>query len=62
MLLEAAGTEQVIKQAAEYSCVLGLFVRCLVGLDRETAKVAFSQFIAGTMATAAQMEFVGLIC
>jgi type I restriction enzyme R subunit len=32
-----------------------------VGLDRETAKQAFSQFVVGTSATASQLEFINLI-
>ena len=34
-------------------------MRSLVGLDRETAKQAFSQFVVGT--TAIQLEFINLI-
>lgn len=32
-----------------------------MGLDRETAKQAFSQFVVGTTATASQLEFIDLI-
>jgi type I restriction enzyme R subunit len=32
-----------------------------VGLDRETAKQAFSQFVGGTTVTARQLEFIDLI-
>ena len=51
----------VIQQAAEQSHGLGIFIRSLVGLDRETAKQAFSQFVVGTTATANQLEFIDLI-
>ena len=40
---------------------LGLFVRSLVGLDREAAKSAFAEFIAARMLTANQIEFVDMI-
>ena len=41
---------------------LGLFVRSLVGLDREAAKQAFAGFLAGEDAASAnQIEFVDLI-
>ena len=40
---------------------LGLFVRSLVGLDREAAKEAFAGFLAGKTLTANQIEFVNLI-
>ena len=32
-----------------------------MGLDRETAKHAFSQFVSSTNATASQLEFIDLI-
>ena len=40
---------------------LGLFVRSLVGLDREAAKKAVAVFLAGKTLTANQIEFVNLI-
>jgi type I restriction enzyme, R subunit len=40
---------------------LGLFVRSLVGLDREAAKQALVGFIAGKTLNANQIEFVNLI-
>jgi type I restriction enzyme R subunit len=61
MLVEAGGSTDVIQQAAEQSQGLGIFIRSLVGLDRETAKQAFSQFVVGTTATASQLEFIDLI-
>ena len=38
-----------------------LFIRSLIGLDREAAKHAFSQFLSGGTATANQVEFVNMI-
>jgi len=61
MLVEAGGSTEVIQQAAEQSHGLGIFIRSLVGLDRETAKQAFSQFVVGTTATANQLEFIDLV-
>lgn len=40
---------------------LGLFVRSMVGLDREAAKQAFSAFIERNNLTADQNEFVGMV-
>ena len=40
---------------------LGLFVRSLVGLDREAAKQATAGFVSGTTLGANQLEFVSLI-
>jgi type I restriction enzyme R subunit len=40
---------------------LGLFIRSLVGLDREAAKGAFAAFIDGRKLNANQIEFVNLI-
>lgn len=61
MLIEAGGSAELIQQATEQSHGLGIFIRSLVGLDRETAKQAFSQFVVGTTATANQLEFIDLI-
>lgn len=40
---------------------LGLFVRSLVGLDREAAKRAFDGFLNGKALTANQIQFVNLV-
>jgi type I restriction enzyme R subunit len=53
------GDDKVIKQAAEDG--LGLFVRSLIGLDREAAKTALNEFIAGANLSANQIEFVSMI-
>ena len=54
------GAGDVQKAKAE-SHGLGLFVRSLVGLDREAAKQAFAGFLAGKKLDANQIEFVNLI-
>jgi type I restriction enzyme R subunit len=61
MLLDAGGTPVLITEAKVQCQGLGLFVRSLVGLDRDAAMQAFSSFIDGTTATANQIEFVKLV-
>lgn len=62
MLTESGvGAEQDIQRAAEESRGLGIFVRTLVGLDRQAAKEAISVFINGKALSANQIEFVNLI-
>ena len=55
------GTTEDVQRAAESSHGLGLFVRSLVGLDREAAKEAFATFLSGKTLTANQIEFVNMI-
>jgi type I restriction enzyme, R subunit len=62
MMLDAGvGTSDDIARAKDESRGLGVFIRCLVGLDREAAKQAFGQFLSGSTASANQVEFVNLI-
>lgn len=61
MLAQAGGSQGLIKQAAEEYQGLGIFVRSLVGLDREAVMQVFSDFIGGTTATPDQIEFIDLI-
>lgn len=53
------GNADVLQKAAEGG--LGLFVRSLVGLDREAAKNAVSELLADEAMSANQVEFVNLI-
>ena len=55
------GDEEQLKAAVEQSQQLGVFVRSLVGLDREAAKRAFGGFLAGGTLAANQIHFVDLI-
>ena len=55
------GSEEFIDQAKQESEGLGVFVRSLVGLDREVAKKLFAEFLEGTNFNANQIEFVNLI-
>ena len=40
---------------------LGLFVRSLIGMDREAAKIAFAGFVNDANASANQIEFINMI-
>ena len=50
-----------VQRAKAESNGLGLFVRSLVGLDREAAKHALNSFTAGKTLSANQIEFISLI-
>ena len=60
-MLGESGSPDDINRAKETSHGLGLFVRSLVGLDREAAKAALGGFLAGKSLGANQIEFVNLI-
>ena len=55
------GTADDVARAAAESDGLGLFVRSLVGLDREAAKEALSGFLDGATHSASQIHFVNEI-
>ncbi len=61
MVDAGVGTPAEFTKAKEKSGGLGLFIRSLVGLDREAAKQALGRFLSGTSVTANQIEFVNLI-
>jgi type I restriction enzyme R subunit len=62
MLVDAGiGDAATIERAREVGHGFGRFVRSLVGLDRQAVNDAFSEFVAPGTATAAQIEFVGLV-
>jgi type I restriction enzyme R subunit len=62
MLIDSrAGGTSDIEQAKEDAHGLGLFVRSLVGLDRQAAIEAFDTFLDGTRFSADQIRFVNLI-
>ncbi|MFC7485418.1 DEAD/DEAH box helicase family protein [Knoellia sp. CPCC 206453] len=56
-----AGGPEDIARAREESQGLGLFIRGLVGLDREAASEAFSDFLADSTMTVTRIRFVELI-
>ena len=62
-MLAQSGIGDVIEiaRAKKESHGLGLFVRSLVGLDREAAKEALAGFLSGKTLGANQIEFVDLI-
>jgi type I restriction enzyme R subunit len=62
MLAESGvGASGNLEYAKTESQGLGLFVRSLVGLDREAAKGAFAEFLDGKNLGANQIEFIDLI-
>jgi type I restriction enzyme, R subunit len=62
MLAEnGVGATEDIQRAADESQGLGLFVRSLVGLDRQAAKEAMAGFLGRKVLSANQIEFVNLI-
>lgn len=62
MLIDSgAGDADAIAQAKEQSHGLGLFIRSIVGLDREAALEAFAHYLDGSRFTANQVHFINLI-
>jgi type I restriction enzyme R subunit len=62
MLAESGvGATEDINRAKSESRGLGLFVRSLVGMDREAAKEALAGFLSSKTLSANQIEFVNLI-
>ncbi|WP_324276368.1 DEAD/DEAH box helicase family protein [Blastococcus brunescens] len=62
MLVESgAGSEADIARAREESHGLGLFIRSLVGLDREAATAAFDRYLSDGVYSVNQIRFVQLI-
>jgi type I restriction enzyme R subunit len=55
------GGPSEIEKAKEESRGLGIFVRSLVGLDRNAAKEALGVFLDGKRLAANQIEFVNMI-
>ena len=62
MLVEAGtGTSEDVELAKKESFGLGLFVRSLVGLDRDAAKQVFGCFLQDKALDANQIDFINLI-
>jgi type I restriction enzyme R subunit len=59
MLVQAGGTEPLLADAKRVG--IGLFIRSLVGLDREAAMQAFSELLQGSKLTPDQIEFIELV-
>ena len=62
MLAESgAGGAEDIERGPRSAHGLGLFIRSLVGLDRQAATEAFGEFLVGRTLTASQIDFINLI-
>ena len=61
LLSEAGGNQAFLDKAKAESTGLGLFVRSLVGLDRQAALEAMDAFLKDKAATANQLHFVNMI-
>jgi type I restriction enzyme R subunit len=63
MLFESdgMGTREDFEKAYGEQNQLGLFIRTLIGLDREAAKQAFGQYLARKTLTANQIRFIDQI-
>jgi type I restriction enzyme R subunit len=61
LLTEAGGDRSLIEKAKSESVGLGLFVRSLVGLERQAAMESMDAFLKDTTATKNQLHFVNMI-
>ena len=61
LLTQCGGSQDDIVKVKSEGNGLGLFVRTLVGLDRDAAKKAFGTFLTGTNYSANQIEFINLV-
>ena len=61
LISHGIGNEQVIARATEECNGFGLFIRSLVGLDRNAAKELFADYLAEGTHTATQIRFINEI-
>ena len=61
LALNGLAKPEHLQKAKMESNGLGLFVRSLVGLDREAAKKALAGFLSGKKMSANQIQFMNLI-
>ena len=61
MLVQAGGTPALISQVSAGCPSLGVFIRSLVGMDRDAVYLAFNEFVSGSNTTPDQLEFIDLI-
>lgn len=61
IMVEQAGASEVDLTEVRAEGGLGLLVRSLVGLERDAAKEAFAEFLAGKNLNGNQIEFINLI-
>jgi len=57
----AGGTPEDEARAAQEAGGFGVFIRSLVGLDRNAAKEAFAGFLGGKQFNATQIELINLV-
>ena len=61
LIAAGVGTDADIERATREASGFGLFVRSLVGMERDAAAAAFSAFLSDRSLTADQIEFVNMI-
>jgi type I restriction enzyme R subunit len=61
LVASGAGGPEDVARAREEASGLGLFVRSLVGLDRQAATEAFSDFLTDSTYSATEIRFIQLI-
>ena len=61
LLASGVGGPDDLARARDEAHGLGLFIRSLVGLDREAATEAFSEFLTDTRFSAAEIRFIQMI-
>jgi type I restriction enzyme R subunit len=61
LLSHGIGNERMIDRAAEECNGFGLFIRSLVGLERNAAKEVFGEFLTESTHTATQIQFINEI-
>ncbi|MEY3929281.1 MAG: hypothetical protein RLZZ516_991 [Cyanobacteriota bacterium] len=61
LLCHGVGSEHAIQRASEECNGFGLFIRSLVGLDRNAAKELFAEFLAEGTHTVSQIRFINEI-
>jgi type I restriction enzyme R subunit len=61
LLAEAGGNSELVDKAKDEFSGLGLFVRSLIGLERQAALEAMDEFLRDKTATANQLQFINLI-
>ena len=61
MLMASGGSKELIGKASEQAHGLGLFIRSLTGLERDSVMQLFNEFLTSGNPSADQIEFVKLI-
>ncbi|CAG7844537.1 Putative DNA repair helicase RadD [Pseudoclavibacter triregionum] len=61
LVADGIGEQRTVERAARESGGLGLFIRSLVGLERDAAKEAFAEFLSEGAYSASQIRYIELI-